>query len=106
MNPTLEKISLSLHVLKKNFDADVKSLERYADKPDAKQSYINERNQSLANTADAIEIIETYVDISQLLYSYCAKLKNSISEDAELKQAIIKITLRDGDPMGKTVLID
>jgi putative methionine-R-sulfoxide reductase with GAF domain len=106
MNPMLEQISSSLHLLKKNFDEDVKSLERYAAKPDAKQSYINERNHTLANIANAIELIETYVDISQLLYSYCAKLKNSISEDAELKQAIIKITLRDGDPMGKTVLID
>jgi hypothetical protein len=106
MNPMLEQISLSLHTIKKNFDADVKSLERYADKPEAKQSYINERNQDLANMALAIEVIETYIDTSQLLYTYCGKLKQSISNDPELKQAIIKVTLREGDPMGKTVLID
>lgn len=106
MNPSIEQVNSSVDELKRNFDADVKSLERYAAKPDAKQSYIDERNKELIRKAAAIKNLEAYIEKSQMLYPYAAKLGRAISHDPELKMVCIHIKLRDGNSQGKIALID
>jgi peptidoglycan hydrolase CwlO-like protein len=62
MNPSINQVESSLFAMQKHFEKEAKSLERYAAKPEAKQSYIDERNLELAKLANSITIIEEYIN--------------------------------------------
>lgn len=106
MNPSLDQVESSLFAMQKHFEKQAKSLERYAANPEAKQSYINERNQELAILANSINMIEDYISCTFMLYPYCLSLKAATLKDPELRLAIIKLPLRLGDPKDKIVLIE
>lgn len=105
MNPSINQVESSLFAMQKHFEKEAMSLERYAAKPEAKQSYIDERNQELAKLANSITMIEEYINSTQMLYPHCLCLKAATLEDPELRLAIIHLPLRLGDPKHKIVYI-
>jgi hypothetical protein len=83
MMPMLDQVFSVLYGMKENFKKELDALKRYASMPDAKQSYIDERNRQLESIAKAIEIIEFYIDIRQMLYRQSHLLRYYISNDSE-----------------------
>jgi len=91
MMPMLDQAFSALYGMKESIKNELDVLKPYASMPNAKQSYIDERNRQLESIAKAIKIIEFYIDIRQMLYRLIHLLRYYISNDSEFSVSSVSL---------------